>query len=230
MLADFVWIFRKFRPDVVITRFNDTPGITHGHHTASAMLAKEAFKLSGDRKAFPEQLNYVNEWQPKKLFWNTSWWFYRNSGQKMDTASLTTINVGKYNPLLGESYTEIAAKSRSMHKSQGFGSSGSRGDQIEYLEQWEGNQTSQVFSDIDTSWERVEGSEEVAFYINKALKMYDETDPEQIIPPLMAARKALSQIKSKFWKEVKTKELDELIVSLSGLYVSLSSDAPNYSS
>ena len=229
VLADFVWVFRKFRPDVIITRFNTTPGTTHGHHTASAILAKEAFKLSGDENAFPEQLNYVDTWQPKKLFWNTSWWFFRRSGQKMDTSSLVSMNVGRYNPLLGASYTEIAARSRSMHKSQGFGSSGTRGDQIEYLKQWEGNKTKGVFDDIDITWERIEGSKEVAFYINKAIESYDETNPSQIIPPLMAARKALEDLEDQHWVKVKRQEIDDLVTQVSGLYVSLSSNSPSYS-
>jgi len=105
VLADFVWVFRTFKPDVVITRFNSS-GRNHGHHTASAILAKEAFKLSGDENAFPEQLGYVDAWSPSKIYWNTGWWWFRNSGQ--DTTGLNTINVGKYNPLIGESYGEIA--------------------------------------------------------------------------------------------------------------------------
>ncbi|MGB3464451.1 MAG: PIG-L family deacetylase, partial [Cyclobacteriaceae bacterium] len=138
VLKDFVWVIRKFRPDIMITRFSEKPGVTHGHHTASAILAREAFKLAGDKNAFPEQLKYVETWQPKKLFWNTSWWFYRNTGEKMDTTQFKKVDVGAYNPLLGLSYTEIASLSRSMHKSQGFGSTGSRGKEIEYLKQLEG--------------------------------------------------------------------------------------------
>ena len=140
ILSDMVWIIRKFKPDVMITRFNTKEGITHGHHTASALLAKEAFHMAGSENAFPEQLNYVDTWSPKKLFWNTSHWFYRND-EKMDTTGLINVDVGKYNPLIGKSYTEIAAESRSMHKSQGFGASGSRGSSVEYLEQWEGEKS-----------------------------------------------------------------------------------------
>ncbi len=225
VLADFVWTFRKFKPDVVITRFSDT-GPSHGHHTASAILAREAFKLSGDKNSYPEQLSYVDVWQPKKVFWNTGWWWFRNSNR--DTTQFMTMNVGGFDPLLGESYTEIAAKSRSMHKSQGFGSSGSRGDQIEYLQQWEGEEGDHVFDGIDTSWGRVEDSEEVEFFINKAIETYDETDPSKIIAPLMGARIALDNIQDEFWKEIKQKEIDDLIVAVSGLYVSLTADQPNY--
>lgn len=225
VLADFVWAFRKFRPDIIITRFSDT-GRSHGHHTASAILAREAFKLSGDENAYPEQLSYVDTWQPSKIFWNTGWWWFRNSEQ--DTTSLIKLNVGGYNPMLGESYTEIAARSRSMHKSQGFGSSGTRGDQIEYLQQWGGSEGKDVFDGINTSWERVEGSKEVSFYINKAIDVYDESDPSKIIAPLMGARNALDKIKDDFWKEIKQKEIDELIVATSGLYISLRADEPSY--
>ncbi|MEO9871088.1 PIG-L family deacetylase [Ekhidna sp.] len=225
VLADFVWAFRKFRPDIVVTRFNHD-GRSHGHHTASAILAREAFKLSGDKDAFSDQLAYVDVWAPKKIFWNTGWWWFRNSDK--DTTNLKKIDVGQYNTLLGESYSEIAARSRSMHKSQGFGSSGSRGEQIEYLEQWDGEETKEPFGGIDTSWERVKGSKEVAFYIKKAIDLYDETNPSLIVAPLMGAREALEKLDDDFWKEIKKKEINELIVAASGLYVSLRSDQPNY--
>lgn len=225
VLGDFVWAFRKFRPDIIITRFSDT-GTSHGHHTASAILAREAFKLSGDKNAYPEQLDYVEPWQPKKIFWNTGWWWFRNG--EMDTTKLVTLDVGGYNALLGESYTEIAAKSRSMHKSQGFGSSGSRGEQIEYLEQWDGDKSKAPFDGIDTSWDRVKGSREVAFFINKAIDQYDETNPSSIVDPLLGARKALEKVDSEFWRKVKQKEIDELIQAATGLYLSLSSSASNY--
>lgn len=225
VLADFVWAFRKFRPDIVITRFSDT-GVTHGHHTASAILAREAFKLSGDKNAFPEQLSYVDPWQPKKIFWNTGWWWFGNS--EMDTTELSRVDVGGYDPLLGESYSEIAARSRSMHKSQGFGSSGSRGAQIEYLQQWEGEKGDGPFDGIDTSWGRVKGSKEVAFYINKAIESYNERNPSSIIEPLMGARVALEKVGDKFWKEIKQREIDDLIISASGLYLSLNANESNY--
>ncbi len=56
VVADVVRIIRTFRPDVIVTRFSPVPGGTHGHHTASAIVALEAFKIAGDPKAFPDQL------------------------------------------------------------------------------------------------------------------------------------------------------------------------------
>ncbi len=220
VLADFVWAFRKFRPDVVITRFN-SEGRSHGHHTASAILAREAFELAGDSTAYPEQLTYVDPWQPSKIFWNTGWWWFRSTGA--DTTGMTQINMGEYNPLLGSSYGEIAARSRSMHKSQGFGSSGSRGDQMEFLEQWGGTKTKKPFDDIVTTWDRVDNSEEVQFYIDKAIQEYDPERPWQIAEPLVLARKSALKLADEFWRDVKTKELDELIIAVTGLYLSFSS-------
>lgn len=225
VLADFVWTFRKYRPDIIITRF-DSDGRSHGHHTASAILAREAFKLSGDKDAYPEQLDYVDPWQPKKIFWNTGWWWFRNG--EMDTTELNKINVGQYNALLGESYSEIAARSRSMHKSQGFGSSGTRGDQIEYLKQWDGIESETPFGGIDVTWDRVKGAEEVTFFINKAIETYDERFPWKIVAPLMGARKALDKIDDDFWKGIKQQEIDDLIVSSCGLYMALKSDQSSY--
>ncbi len=224
VLADFVWVFRQFRPDIIITRFN-SEGINHGHHTASAILAKEAFRLSGDPSVFPEQLAYVDAWEPKKIFWNTGWWWFRTGS---DTTGLTNINMGSYNSLLGASYGEIAARSRSMHKSQGFGSSGSRGNQVEYLKQWGGEEGPTPFAGIDTSWDRVKGSKEVAFFVNKAIEEYDPIQPWGIVEPLVLARQALDDLEDDFWREIKRGEIDDLISSVTGLYLSLSADSDFY--
>ena len=152
VLEDFVRVIRTVKPDVIITRFNTVSGITHGHHTTSALLTLEAFDLAGDSSVYPDQLRTLEVWQPKKLFWNTSSWFYSNNQIKFNPEGLYSINVGTYNPYLGVSYTEMAARSRSMHKSQGFGSIGSRGDELEYLELLRGDSTeNDVFGGIDTT-------------------------------------------------------------------------------
>ena len=163
VLEDFIRVIRTIKPDVIITRFNTVSGITHGHHTTSALLALEAFDLAGDSSVYPDQLRTLEVWQPKKLFWNTSSWFYSSNKIKFNPEGLYSINVGTYNPNLGVSYTEMAAQSRSMHKSQGFGSTGSRGDELEYLELLRGDSTgNDVFGGINTTWERVEQSEKIS--------------------------------------------------------------------
>ena len=228
VLADFVRAIRKFRPDVLITRFNEQPGVTHGHHTTSAMLAREAFHISGDPQVFPEQLKTLEVWEPKKIFWNTSWWFYRRSGQKFDTTGLTTVDIGAYNAALGQSYTEISARSRSMHKSQGFGATGSRGISIEYLKQWEGPVTPKMFGGIDTSWGRVKDSEKIAEYLTIAEQNYDPRDPKETLQALVRARKELSRLKDQFWKEVKLQEIDDAILAITGTYLEIVSDDFSY--
>ncbi len=229
VLADFVRVIRTFKPDVIITRFNTVAGTTHGHHTTSALLAKEAFDLAGDVTVFPDQLDQLEIWQPSKLFWNTSSWFYSNNNVKFDPKGLVSVDVGKYNRNFGISYTEMASKSRSMHKSQGFGSTGSRGEELEYLAIWRGDTTqNQVFGGIDTSWKRVKGSEIVAQNIANAEKAYDVDHPERSLSYLLKARNELLKMPSQFWKEVKLKELNETILAILGIYLEIVTDDFSY--
>ena len=228
VLSDFVRVFRQFRPDVVITRFSEEPGYTHGHHTASAILAREAFHLSGQTDSYPDQLGTMDVWQPKKLFWNTSWWFYRFRGLEFDTTGLIPMNIGEYNPLLGKTYTEISAESRSMHKSQGFGSTGARGEVFDYLKQLEGEPSKGIFEGIDTSWGRVAGSEEVAEYLQMAQDNYDPEDIGETFQALLLARQSLSKLKDQFWKEIKLKEIDEVLKALTGAYFEIVADDFSY--
>jgi len=222
VLSDFVRVFRSFRPDVVITRFNTQPGVTHGHHTASAILANEAFKLSGDPTAFPDQLEELTPWQPKKIFWNTSWWFYRRTGQEFDPDGLSRVNVGEYSPVLGKSFTEISAQSRSMHKSQGFGVAASRGDEFEYfINQDSAAQKEELFDGIDMSWGRVEGAEDVAYFIQEANENFDPENPHYILEELISARKELINLPDQYWKQVKLEEIDELILAVTGTFIKL---------
>src|SRR5438045_953903 len=157
MLCDVVLVIRKFRPDVVVTRFSPEDHLTHGHHTASSILAQEAFAAAGDPKRFPEQLALVKPWRPARLVWNTSPFFFSNRNLPFDPTGLITLEAGGYNPLLGKAYTEIAAASLSMHKSQGVGSPPRCGARKEYFKQLEGDpMTSTLFDGVDTSWTRID--------------------------------------------------------------------------
>lgn len=222
ILSDFVWVIRSFKPDVVVTRFSEEPGVTHGHHTASAVLAMEAFKLAGDPAAFPEQLAFVEPWSPKKIFWNVGLWYYRSTGEKFDDTGHIKVDVGGYNPYLGESYTEISGKSRTMHKSQGFGDAGSRGSEFEYLKQWAGSETGDLFGGLDLTWSRIEGGAATAKQLQLALREYDPTDPTAILPNLIEAKKAVKDVKDEFWKKVKECEIDDAILMVTGTHVRLS--------
>jgi LmbE family N-acetylglucosaminyl deacetylase len=228
VLQDYVRIIRTFKPDIIITRFKDLSGSTHGHHSSSATLAKEVYALAADPNAFSDELGDLEPWEVKKLFWNTSWWFYRNTGQKMDTSTFQTIDVGGFDPLLGESYAEIAARSRSQHKSQGFGSIGSRGSAIEFLEQWEGEEHPEVFGGLDLTWDRVEGSSEVKGFLQLAAENYNPANPEETLNALFNARSALLRLPDQFWKEIKLKEIDEVLRGITGMYLEVTADDFSY--
>ncbi len=176
ILGDVVWVIRKFRPDVIVCRFPTDGGGGHGHHTASALLAKEAFGIAGDSTKYPEQLEYVDVWQPTRVVVNTGRWW--NDSISVDDPGVVAIDIGKYNPVLGTSYNELAARSRSQHKSQGFGSTGTRGKQIEYFEHLVGTPANEdLFEGYASDWSRIEGGEKVQKLVNTLIKDYNIADP-----------------------------------------------------
>jgi len=224
VLGDIVRAIRKFRPDVIINRFDHrSPGSTHGHHTSSAMLSVDAFDLVGDATKYPETAETFGTWQPKRLFFNTSWWFY-GSKEKFDAADkskLIEVETGNYYPSLGLSNGEIASLSRSMHKSQGFGSTGSRGNETEYLEFLKGDfpTSNDLFDGIDTSWGRVENGTPIGNILNQVEKDFDFKNPSASIPALMKAYTLIDNLKDSYWKERKRKEISKLISDCAGLFI-----------
>ena len=96
VLSDVVWVFRKFRPDVIILRFPST-GSGHGHHIASAILAEEAFTAAADPSRFPEQLRYTKPWKAKRIVWNSYSWG-RDPISDQEKATLSKMELGDYNP------------------------------------------------------------------------------------------------------------------------------------
>jgi len=224
VLADAVWVIRNFQPDIIVTRFNETPGITHGHHTASAVLAREAFKSAADKSKFKEQLEYVDPWQTKKLYWNTSSWFFRGDDD-FDESKYIRVDVGGYDATLGESYTEIAADSRSNHKSQAFGSTGTRGEQIELFEQWEGEKSvSGLFDGVATDWSEIKGGKLIQKQIADLLTDYDPLNPSKSIEQLVSIKKLILAIPDGAIKRSKTKLIDKLIIDCLGFYHLLATD------
>ena len=225
VLSDVVRAIRTFKPDVIINRFNHrNPGSTHGHHTASAMLSFEAFDLAGDATKFPETGITHGSWQPKRLLFNTSWWFYgsKEKFEKADKSNLVSVETGNYYPALGLSNGEIASLSRSMHKSQGFGSTGTRGKQTEYLEFLKGEfpqDTTNIFDGINTSWSRIEGGVAIGEVLNPLLDSFNFQDPSTIVPQLVEAYRLLKDTKQGHWRTIKLKELEELIIACSGVFL-----------
>jgi len=219
VLADMVWIIRKFRPDVIITRFTAENSGGHGHHTASAILLNEAFAAASDPGRFPEQLKDVEPWRTERLFWN-SW-----RPDQRETADLPKVDTGEFNPLLGKSYSEMAAESRSQHKSQGFGSAGRRGSQYEYFRLLAGRPASKDPLDgIDTSWSRVPGGQKVGAALKRILGSFDARNPSRSLPALMAVYGELGKLDDARWVPVKKRELLRVIQSCAGLWMEAVAD------
>jgi LmbE family N-acetylglucosaminyl deacetylase len=221
ILADVVWNIRRFQPDVIITRFPTTGEGGHGHHTASAILAVEAFKLAGDPSAFPDQLKYVAPWQPRRLFWNR-FSFQPIKADDPSVAKSLRLDVGTYNATLGRAYTEIAAESRSQHKSQGFGSAERRGSLLNYFDQLGGDPAkSDIFEGIDTTWSRLPGGEAVGKILHQASDEYDPKNPSKSLPLLIQAYAELDRLKANDpkspWPAVKQRDVAEAIRAAAGM-------------
>jgi len=199
VLSDIVRIIREFRPDVMVTRFSPVPGGTHGHHTASAVLALEAFKLAGDPKAFPEQ--GLPPWQAKRIFWNVSN-FQQN---KASGTNQVRIEIGGNDPVTGEAFSDIAGQSRSMHKTQGFGAYKSPGGagkpRSEPFQLLDGAPaTNDILDGVDTTWNRLPGGAEIG--------------------------KQIDELTASVWKERKKEETRQLIQDCTGLYFEVTADQP----
>ncbi len=225
ILSDVVWVIRKFRPDVMITRFPPDERAGHGHHTTSALLAAEAFDLAADLNAFPDQLKYVDTWQPTRLLLNETSWFTKDIDSiSVANDSILSLDLGIYKPLLGKSVTEIAAESRSKHQSQGFGATGSRGSDVEYFRHIKGDMAeNDLLEGINTTWSRVEGGEQIGELLAEAYNNFDPENPAAIVPTLMEASEALNQLEDGYWKRVKREELDRVIKAAMGLYLEVRS-------
>ncbi len=232
VLSDVVWIFRTFKPDVIINRFNHrTSGDTHGQHTASALLSMEASDLAKDSSGFPGQLNYTQTFEPKRLFFNTSPWFYENDEafKNADKSNFLELNTGVYFPSKGLSNPEIAALSRSRHQSQGFGSTGSRGTQTEYLELIDGNlpeNSSDLFAGIDTSWNRLKGGAEIGQILAQVETNFDFEDPSASLPKLVEAYLLIQDLEDSHWKDIKSQEIKKIIAASTGLFLEAISETP----
>jgi hypothetical protein len=208
---------------VVIARFPTTGEGGHGHHTASAILAGEAFDAAADATKFPEQLKYVTVWQPKRLLWNT-FNFGGNNTQREDQLK---VECGDYNAMLGKSYGEIAAASRSQHRSQGFGVPAQRGSVVEYFKTLKGEAPKNDLMDgVNLSWNRtandhvpdiIAGS--VKNDIEKIIANFSPEHPEKSVADLVKLYDAVDKTTDSYWKEKKLLEIKKIIENCSGLFM-----------
>lgn len=230
VLSDVVLAIRQFKPDIIINRFDHRrAGRTHGHHTSSAVLSMEAFDLVNNPQSYPEQLSSTELWQPKRLFYNTSWWRYGSQEEfdKVDKSNMVMLDVGVYYPLKGLSNNELASIASSQHLCQGFGRLTQRGSQDEYIEFLKGdviNDNSNVFDGIDTTWSRIEGGQAIGEILLNVENNFNFINPSEHLPQLIEAYKLVSKIKDDHWKSIKTKELQSIIEACAGLYLEVSAE------
>lgn len=227
ILSDVVWVIRKFRPDVIITRFPTTGEGGHGHHTASAILAGEAFDAAADPTKFPEQLKQgVTVWQAKRILWNT----FNFGGTNTQSSDQFKMDCGDYNPVLGKSYGEIAAASRSQHKSQGFGVPAQRGSVIEYFKTIKGDApVADLMDGVNTGWDRLlwggqltgrpAKEDNAENLIDKIIKTFSVEHPEKSIPQLVKLYGKIESVTDDYWKEQKLNAIKDLIQNCSGLFL-----------
>ena len=224
ILSDVVWVIRKFRPDVIITRFPGDARAGHGHHWASALLANEAFTIAADSTKFPEQFALgVKPWQAKRIFWNT----FNFGGNNTTSSDQFTMDIGGFNPLLGEGYGEIAAESRSQHKSQGFGVSRQRGQATEYFKLTGGTPVKDSLMDgVTTTWERVPNGKTIEAKIAAIISHYNFEHPEYSVDSLVALHKALAGMPASYWVNRKLEEVSNIIADCSGLFIEATTNKP----
>lgn len=212
LTGDVVWIYRKFRPDVVICRFPPNANAGHGQHAASAILAEEAFKVSGDKTQYTDQLQYYKAWQPKRVVFNA----FRFGDRNTTSEDMLKLSVGQYSPTLGMGYGELAGISRSIHRSQGAGTPSTPGVQTEYFKLVAGDSISKsLFDGIDITWGRVDRPE-IGEHIQEILDGFDFNNPNKSLAALLELRKEIESVSNKYWKALKLKELDEAILHCSG--------------
>lgn len=210
--ADVVWVIRKFRPDIIICRFPPTAAAGHGQHAASAVVAEKAFKLAGDKTAFPDQLKYVNAWQPKRVLWNT----FRFGGVNTTAENQLKVTVGQYDAQLGMGYGELAGLSRSLHKSQGAGTQSVAGIRTEYFAHVAGEPAeATLFDGVTKTWTS-QGNADIDQSLDQIISAFNFNHPDLSLPALLALRKKVMAIKDGDFKKDKIKSLDHIILSCAG--------------
>lgn len=225
ILSDVVWVIRKYQPDVIIKRFPGDARAGHGHHSASALLADEAFKAAADPNKFPEQFKYgVKPWQAKRILWNT----FNFGGNNTTSEDQLKIDVGGYNPLMGKSYGELGGEARSMHKSQGEGRPRRRGQIYEYFTTTGGTAPKgDLMDDIDISWYRIEGGDAITTQVDNVTRTFNFERPELSVAPLVKIYKGIKALPESNWRNKKLQEVQDIIEACSGVFAEATTSQAN---
>ncbi len=224
ILGDMVYIIRYFQPDIIIARFPADGRGGHGHHTASAILANEAYEAAADPTRFKQHFEHgVKPWKIKRVLWNS---FNFGNTNTIDSTQLR-VEVGQYLPLLGVNIGELAGESRSEHKSQGFGASRQRGSQNEFFTLTKGEKMgNDIFDGVDLSWNRIPGTDDIAKQIAQVIKDYDFQDPSKSVKALLRIRDDLKRLPDELHVNYKIRQLEKIIAQCAGIYAEFYTDRP----
>ena len=200
VLSDAVWVIRKFQPDIIIARFPPDARAGHGHHSASAIIANEAYIAASDSTKFTEQFKYgVKPWKAKRILWNT----FNFGTVNTTSSSQLNIEVGGYNATVGKSYGEIGAEARTMHKSQGEGRPRRRGTSFEFFETTGGDiPKTDIMEGVNTNWDRLQAPN-IQLAINDIVKHYEIENPSKSVPALVNVYKLITALPNSLWRNYK---------------------------
>jgi LmbE family N-acetylglucosaminyl deacetylase len=221
ILADVVWVIRKYQPDIIIKRFPPDARAGHGHHAASAILTDEAFTAAADPARFPEQLKLgVHPWQAKRILWNT----FNFGGNNTTSEDQLKIDIGGFSPLVGKSYGELGGEARTMHKSQGEGRPRRRGQSFEYFTTTAGEPIKTDLMDgVVTGWARIPGGAAVESMINTIIADYKIDQPQASVPALVQLFKKINTLPEGNWRNKKLEEVQKIIIACSALFIEATS-------
>lgn len=211
ILGEIVGIIRQFQPDVVILRWTGTPADGHGHHQAAGILGLEAVKAAGDPSRYSNL--HSTPWSAKRVF------FFQNKSGSL------TIDTGKYDPLLGYSYAELAGISSSQHRSQAMGSPRVVGPARVYLDPAPAQAgIKDVMEGVETGAVRL--SPDVAPILDKAVAAFDPKRPYDTISTLLQTRRLLRSLSGDLVAR-KLRELDEVVLHCAGMFFEAAAASPH---
>lgn len=217
ILSDIVWVIRNFQPDIIITRFPETKAAGHGQHAASAILAREAYAAAADSTRFTDQLQFVKPWRAKRIIRNV---FMRDSSA---IKNLMVLPVGQYNPLLGKSYGELAAESRSMHHCQGMGTAPDPNEKNEYFEYIAGDSAERFFDAFDLTW-RLVATAELQQQLSIIRDTFKPLHPEASLENISKAYLLSDKLTDKKAATLIQKRLTEILVACAGINLRAEAD------
>lgn len=220
LLSDMVLMIRKFQPDVIITRFPPDKRGGHGHHTASALIAIEAFDKAADPNYEKGQVEEYGIWKTTSLYWNTSYWWDQDIKEtSKNNLDYLIADIGEYNPQLGMSYNEIGTYARSEHKCQGFGGLVERGSRVEYFKHLSGQKLNEsLFEKTTHSWNAIADAQ-IEKQLKSAIENFDFVNVENNAPAILAILKKMEDLTSSYVVDEKIERCKNILMNCLGLNI-----------